>query len=35
MDLVLFPSIDLSLPRHASALVAIGVLLFGLVWEKR
>jgi hypothetical protein len=35
IDLVLFPSIDLSLLRHASALVAIGVLLFGLVWEER
>jgi hypothetical protein len=35
VDLVVLPSIDLSLARNASALVAIAVLLFGLVWERR
>ncbi len=35
VDLVLTPSLDLSLIRTAIALVAILILLAGLVWESR
>jgi hypothetical protein len=34
-DLVLFPSVDLFLLRTVTALMGIGALLFGLVWEVR
>jgi hypothetical protein len=35
VDLVVVPSIDLSIPRAAVALAAVMVLLFGLTWEGR
>ena len=35
VDLVLVPSVDLSVLRSVTALVAVGVLLFGLVWESK
>jgi len=33
VDLILIPTIDLSMVRALSALIAISLLLFGLVWE--
>ena len=33
LDLVVFPSFDLRLERAAFALAAIGVLLYGFIWE--
>jgi hypothetical protein len=33
IDLVIVPSIDLSMPRTLTALAAVMVLLFGLVWD--
>ncbi|MEP7125700.1 MAG: DUF5985 family protein [Byssovorax sp.] len=35
VDLVVFPSIDLSLPRNLSALVGVSLLVYGLVWDTR
>ena len=35
IDLVVIPSADLSLVRSGTALIAMLVLLFGLVWETR
>lgn len=35
LDLVLIPSVDLSLLPHSSALAAVGVLLVGFIWEAR
>ncbi|HEU5074379.1 MAG TPA: DUF5985 family protein [Polyangiaceae bacterium] len=35
VDLVMMPSVDLSLVRSGTALTAMLVLLFGLVWESR
>ena len=35
VDLILVPSVDLSVLRSVTALVAVGVLLFGLVWESK
>jgi hypothetical protein len=35
VDLVLVPQVDLSLMRTGAALVSMGVLLFGLIWESR
>ena len=35
VDLVVIPSADLSLVRSGTALIAMLVLLFGLVWESR
>ncbi|HEY7027322.1 MAG TPA: DUF5985 family protein [Gemmatimonadales bacterium] len=35
LDLVIFPEIDLFLPRTLAAFVGIGALLFGLIWEDR
>jgi hypothetical protein len=32
-DQVLVPAVDLSLVRAAMALVAIGLLLYGLIWD--
>lgn len=32
-DTTLFPDIDLSIYRTVSALAAVSVLIFGLVWE--
>jgi hypothetical protein len=35
LDLVVVPSVDLSLLRHAIALLAVLFLLVGLVWDTR
>jgi hypothetical protein len=35
VDLVIFPDMDLFLLRNASALVGVGALLYGLIWEAR
>lgn len=35
VDLVLVPSIDLSILRSAIALGGLGMLLYGLIWEDR
>ncbi len=32
-DILVFPSLDLQLVRHAASLSAVSVLLIGLVWE--
>jgi hypothetical protein len=32
-DLVVFPSVDLSLLRASVALVAVTLLLYGLIWD--
>ena len=34
LDRVVFPEVDLAVPRLAAALVGFLLLLFGLVWEK-
>jgi len=34
IDLVVVPAVDLSMYRALSALVAIGLLLFGLIWQE-
>lgn len=33
LDKVVFPAIDLSLPRTVIALLAMMILLYGLIWE--
>jgi hypothetical protein len=33
MDLFVFPQIDLSIARLVAALVGMGLLLYGLIWE--
>lgn len=35
LDLVVVPGVDLSLLRHAAALLALLLLLVGLVWDAR
>ncbi len=35
IDRSILPDVDLSLLRDASGLVAVGILLFGLIWESR
>jgi hypothetical protein len=35
VDLVVMPSIDLSLVRNMAALSALSLLIFGLVWDSR
>lgn len=32
-DMVVFPSVDLWIWRQAAAAVALGVLLYGFIWE--
>lgn len=32
-DMVIFPNVDIYLPRAAAAFAAIAVLLYGFVWE--
>ena len=32
-DFVIFPSVDLSVTRASLALVAVGLLLYGLIWD--
>lgn len=34
-DLILFPNIDLSVPRDLTTLASMALLLYGLVWETR
>ena len=34
LDRVIYPEVDLMLPRLCSALVGLLLLLFGLIWEK-
>jgi uncharacterized protein DUF5985 len=34
IDLVVVPAVDLSMYRALSALLAIGLLLFGLIWQE-
>ena len=33
LDLVIFPDVDFSVWRGATALVSVSVLLYGLIWE--
>lgn len=33
LDIVVLPDIDLTLPRALTALAAVGVLIYGFVWE--
>jgi hypothetical protein len=33
LDILVFPDIDLSLPRNLCNLAAVGTLLYGFVWE--
>jgi hypothetical protein len=33
VDLVVFPAVDLSLVRSMAAVVGLGLLVFGLIWE--
>lgn len=33
VDLVIIPGRDLSIIRHSSAIVALALLVFGLVWD--
>jgi hypothetical protein len=35
VDLVVVPSVDLSLWRNVTAVTAMAVLLYGLIWESR
>lgn len=35
IDLVVVPSVDLSILRTGTALGAMGVLVIGLIWERR
>lgn len=35
LDLVLIPTVDLSLARSVLAVVSVAVLLFGLIWESK
>jgi hypothetical protein len=32
-DMILFPDTDLTLLRQSSSLAAVGVLLYGFIWE--
>lgn len=32
-DLLIFPTIDLTIPRSLSALAAVATLLYGFIWE--
>jgi len=33
LDMVVLPGIDLSLARQVTSLAAVGVLLYGFIWE--
>ena len=35
IDRVIVPETDLSLPRNATALVALVLLVFGLIWDSK
>jgi hypothetical protein len=35
IDVLVLPDRDLYAPRLATALLSVGVLLFGMVWERR
>lgn len=34
LDLLVFKDVDLSLPRTLFSLAAVGVLLFGFIWDR-
>lgn len=34
IDLYAFPKVDLFIPRTVLALIAVGILLHGLIWER-
>lgn len=33
LDMIVFPNLDLTLARQLTALCAVGVLIYGFVWE--
>jgi hypothetical protein len=33
LDILVFPNIDLTLPRNICNLAAVGTLLYGFIWE--
>jgi hypothetical protein len=33
LDKLVFPQVDLAIPRTGVALVAMGVLIYGLIWD--
>jgi len=33
LDMVILPTVDLSLARQLSSLAAVGVLIYGFIWE--
>lgn len=33
LDILVFPNVDLSVPRNLCNLVAVGTLLYGFIWE--
>ena len=33
LDMVVLPGVDLSLARQLSSLAAVGVLIYGFIWE--
>ena len=33
LDMVVFPQVDFTLARQISALLAVGVLIYGFIWE--
>jgi hypothetical protein len=33
VDLVMLPNVDLRWPRHAAALAALSILIYGFIWE--
>jgi hypothetical protein len=35
VDLIVVPQVDLSVPRRLVAVIALGMLVYGLVWEAR
>jgi hypothetical protein len=35
IDLLIFPSVDLLILRNGTALLAVGAMLYGLIWNAR
>jgi hypothetical protein len=35
IDLVVLPTVDLSIPRDLAAVAGLSLLLYGLVWDTR
>jgi len=33
VDIILLPDVDLTLPRSLTALAAVGILIYGFIWE--